>query len=432
MLFRATGWPRKLPLNYTLSLLYTCNSRCLTCNVWMKNVKGFTVDEYDATFKSVGETPFWFTLSGGEPFLREDIVDIFKVIYKNCKPGIVNIPTNASFYDRIPSAVEEMCKSGPETQLVINVSLDAVGPRHDYIRGFPGNFEKAMKTYKVLRSMDLPNLTVGIHSVISRFNLGDLGDLVDFVQTAQPDSFITEVAEERIELDTVGSPITPTGPDYQAAIDYVMSSMGNLTVNKVGRFTRAFRRHYYELAKRILQEKDQVVACYAGWASCQISPDGDIWPCCIRAQSFGNLRKNDYDFPRIWFGSETRDIRSSIRKKECYCTLANAHYTNMFLDASSLLKVGFSRDGTNHNAVAAPPAPPEPQSAGIPETAAWIMDSRYRTVRKARSKAGTPAETDLRLKCLCGTKISIQQGQLLPVCPHCGRADWWQPVALLS
>ena len=35
--FRAVGSPAPMPLNFTLSLLYACNSRCMTCNVYERN-----------------------------------------------------------------------------------------------------------------------------------------------------------------------------------------------------------------------------------------------------------------------------------------------------------------------------------------------------------------------------------------------------------
>jgi MoaA/NifB/PqqE/SkfB family radical SAM enzyme len=432
MLFRAVGWPKMLPINYTLSLLYTCNSRCLTCNIWTKHVSNFSVDEYDATFKSVGETPFWFTLSGGEPFLRPDIVDICKVIYRNCKPGIINIPTNASLYDVIPNAVEEICKYCTETQVVINISIDAVGTRHDWIRGFPGNFEKAMKTYKHLKEMSLPNLTIGIHSVISRFNLEDLEDLVNFVESAKPDSFITEIAEERIELDTVGSPITPNPVDYKAAIDYVMSRIQNMSFKKIGIFTRFFRGHYYELVKQILRKREQVIPCYAGWGSCQISPDGDVWPCCIRGQSIGNLRKHNYNFPSIWFSAQAREIRNSICKKECYCTLANAQYTNILMNPLILLKKVPKHNQGYYQVTSGPPFMREAKFKQIQESIMRINNSRQEMVRGIRFKADTTFEADARFKCLCGTRISVQRGRPLPTCIQCGRADWWRLEALLE
>ena len=107
-LFRQFGWPRMLPMNITCSMLYRCNSRCLTCNIWEKKVEYFSVDEWDKTFQSLGKAPFWFTFSGGEPFLRRDIPDIVKAAYDRCHPGIVNIPTNAFATNVITNSVEKI------------------------------------------------------------------------------------------------------------------------------------------------------------------------------------------------------------------------------------------------------------------------------------------------------------------------------------
>ena len=99
-----------LPINVTISLLYSCNSRCMTCNVYEKKVNNFTIEEYKKVFESLGEIPFWFTMSGGEPFLRKDIAEIGKAAYDICKPGIINIPTNGSLnkvvFDRVKELVE--------------------------------------------------------------------------------------------------------------------------------------------------------------------------------------------------------------------------------------------------------------------------------------------------------------------------------------
>ena len=63
----------------------------------------------------------------------------------------------------------------------------------------------------------------------------------------------------------------------------------------IAKFTQAFRAEYYQLAKRVLYERTQVIDCYAGWASAHIAPNGDIWSCCIRAEPVGSLRQTNYD-----------------------------------------------------------------------------------------------------------------------------------------
>ena len=111
------GFPRLLPMNYTVSLLYTCNSRCSTCNVWKKKARDFSVEEYVKTFKSIGRSPYWITFSGGEPFLRQDLVQIVTMIYKISRPRIINIPTNGILTQGIAEKVEAIAKAVSYTHL---------------------------------------------------------------------------------------------------------------------------------------------------------------------------------------------------------------------------------------------------------------------------------------------------------------------------
>ena len=95
-----------------------------------------------------------------------------------------------------------------------------------------------------------------------------------------------------MELDTVGLGITPTAEKYTVAIDALLESMRDQRLTGIAEVTQAFRRQYYELVKRTLREQRQVIPCMAGVASAQIAPNGDVWTCCIRAQSMGNLREH--------------------------------------------------------------------------------------------------------------------------------------------
>lgn len=81
-------------MNYTVSLLYTCNSRCNTCNIWKKQAKNLTLDEYQKIFKNIGKCHTGLLSAEEEPFLRNDIVDVVTAIYKISHPRIINIPTN--------------------------------------------------------------------------------------------------------------------------------------------------------------------------------------------------------------------------------------------------------------------------------------------------------------------------------------------------
>jgi MoaA/NifB/PqqE/SkfB family radical SAM enzyme len=337
---RKFGWPKMLPMSITISPSPRCNSRCLTCNIWMKREDELSLEEWDKVFQSMGDTPFWFTISGGEPFMNKDIVETAQSIYKHCHPGIINIPTNSLMHKIIQPKVATMCETCPDTQFIINLSLDGVGDKHDHIRGIAGNFEKFEANYRALRELDYPNLSIGIHSVISRFNVDDVRELYDYAFGLKPDSYITEIAEQRVELDTVGISITPSRDKYSAAIDELIARVERQQFSGISKVTEAFRVRYYKLVKRILAEETQVIPCYAGWASAQIYANGDVWACCVRADNMLNLRSVDYDFKRVWFSKEADTIRASIKAKECHCPLANASYTNMLMHAPTLAKVG--------------------------------------------------------------------------------------------
>jgi MoaA/NifB/PqqE/SkfB family radical SAM enzyme len=328
-----------LPVNLTLTPSPRCNSRCSTCNIWRKREDELSLEEWDRTLQSIGSAPFWFTVSGGEPFLYQELVPLCELAYEHCRPEIINVPTNGLLYRRIPGLVDRMCEACPETEIIINLSLDGVREKHDAIRRVPGNFERLEKTYRALREMDHSNLTVGIHSVISRLNVQDMEELVDYALEMEPDSYITEIAEERVELDTVGEEITPSVADYSAAIDQLIARLKEQQFGGISRITEAFRVEYYGLVKRILAEERQVIPCFAGTASAQIYANGDVWPCCVRADRLGNLREVDYDFKRIWFSDRADRVRDSIRAGDCHCPLANAGYTNMLMHLPTLGRV---------------------------------------------------------------------------------------------
>lgn len=340
-LSRKLNWPRMMPLNLTLSPSPRCNSKCRTCNIWMKRENELTLDEWGKVLQSVGRAPVWFTLSGGEPFLYRSIVELACLAYDYCRPAIINIPTNSLMYKRIPDAVRRIVEHCRGTQIVINLSLDGVGAQHDQIRGVPGNFEKFETNYAALKKLaaSYSNLSIGIHTVISIYNVENVIPVYEYAFSRGPDSYITEIAEERVELNTQGTDITPTLPQYSRAIDTLIERAACHRFDRIGRLTQAFRLEYYQLVKRILAERTQVIDCYAGWASAHIYANGSVWPCCVRAEPMGNLREVDYDFKRVWFSRQGDLLRKSIANQECACPLANAAYTNMLMDVPTLFRV---------------------------------------------------------------------------------------------
>jgi len=339
--FRQLEKPRLLPFNLTLNVTYRCNSRCATCNIWKKKTDELTLAEWEKIFKSIGPGKvWWLILSGGEPFLRADLVELCRLAGKYLKPKIINIPTNGYLYQIIPQRLEEILKAAPQSKIVINFSLDGIREEHDRIRNLKGSFENLLKSFRAVREIKNPRLTVGVHSVVSKLNFKKIPEIYDFVQKElKPDSYITEIAEKRAELDNFNLDVFPEDEQYRQAIDWLIKKMDEEKPKGLSRITRSLRKNYYRLAENILKKKTQVIPCYAGFASAQISADGEVWPCCVRGDNMGNLRQNDYNFRKIWSSKKANEIRKSIKAKECWCPLASASYTNMLMHNSTLLKI---------------------------------------------------------------------------------------------
>lgn len=339
--YRKFGWPMMLPFSVVVSVSYRCNSKCKTCDVWRKPNDDMTLEEWDKTFANIGRGPLYFTFTGGEPFMRKDTVELALSAYQHCRPSVITIPTNGILTKQIIEQVERLCAGAPKTNIGINLSLDEVGERHDEIRMVPGNWNKAMKTWAALKELQqqYKNLVLTNHTVISNLNIDRFFEIYAGLEFLQPDSYITEIAEERVELDTIGWEITPMAEKYGPIADFLSQKARERMVKGFAKITQAFRAEYYQLAKRILYERRQVIPCYAGWASCQLAPNGDVWSCCIRAESAGNLREHGYDLRPIWRGVAMAQLRQSIYQGECDCPMANASYTNMVLHPPTLAKV---------------------------------------------------------------------------------------------
>ena len=341
---RKTGFPKVLPTNLTLNVTYRCNSRCLTCNIWKKQADELTLAEWKKVFKNYNSSVFWLILSGGEPFLRKDLVELVRAGHEYLQPAIINIPTNGILFKIIPQKIKRILKNCPDSEIVINFSLDGVGKDHDKIRGVPGNFEKLMKSFKAVKKLKkkYPNLTIGLHTVISKYNVQNIPQICDFALSQEPDQYITEIAEQRAELGTMGKKITPPLKDYTKAVGHVAQKTGEMETRGLAKITEALRLEYYNLVKNILKQKTQVIPCYAGWTSAQISADGEVWPCCVRGDNLGSLRDSNYNFAKIWFSKKADKIRESIKNKECFCPLASASYTNMLMNLKTGTKLLFN------------------------------------------------------------------------------------------
>lgn len=349
--FRTAGKNVCLPFNYTFSVTYRCNSRCKTCNIWKIQHKipfnlELKTDEWIEVIKSLGKTPFWITISGGEPFLRKDLIDIIEAIVEFNRPEIINIPTNGILpytYDKIREILEIL--KYPKIKLIINYSIDGIDKEHDEIRGVKGNWERVTNNY--WRTKELKekynNLILGIHTVISKWNVNRIPEIAEYlIEEFKPDQYITEIAEERLEMENFKNKPTPDAKDYAKAINFLIKKI-EIGMKKgkwkgLAKITEAFRVEYYKYVRDLYLGKHNGIKSYAGFATCQISPIGDVWECAVYASNMGNLRDFNYDFKKLWNSLKAWKVREKV-KKEHKCPLANEAYANMLLNPSIALRV---------------------------------------------------------------------------------------------
>ncbi|EFK08338.1 radical SAM domain protein [delta proteobacterium NaphS2] len=344
--------PPGMPINLTFSVTNLCQSKCKTCSIWRlyrehpdKLKAELSLDEIERIFMTMGHI-YVFNISGGEPFLRNDIAEIIALACKYLTPGIVHIPTNAIsprlVLKRIRPILKILKTKYPHVRLTIKPSLDHIGDSHDKIRGVKGNFEKVIGLFNRLKAYkaDYPNLHVELGTVISRWNITEIAEISEFAIDLSADSYRNEIAEHRSEMFNMDDSITPNPAEYRQAVEFFVARIKRDMKERVlfERITHAFRLIYYQLAIRIMEERRQIIPCYAGISNAHMTPYGDIWACCTLGyeKSMGNLRDFGYDFKRLWAGAEAQEIRDFISGGNCFCPLANQAYSNILLHPPSL------------------------------------------------------------------------------------------------
>lgn len=350
------GYKNFNPITLTYSVTAACQSRCKTCQIGAmfyqhpdRVKKDLSLNEIEKIFRTM-KPVYFFNMSGGEPFLREDLPEIVRLACRYLKPRVVHTPTNAILTDRIIENTEKIIKIVREYDVSVPVtvkpSIDGVGELHDEIRGVKGNFKCLLKTIEGLKRLEdkYDNFHLELGTVISNFNIEHLGEIEDFVHSLGVESYRNEVAECRTEFFNLEDKITPPAEVYQNLIkDFAKKVEENIANKKtLAKTTEALRVVYYDIAGKILKKKRQVIPCYAGVSNVHINFDGGVWPCCVLGyeQEMGNLREYNYDFQKLWHSAQAEKVRKYIRHKNCACPLANQGYSNILMHFPSLFRAG--------------------------------------------------------------------------------------------
>ncbi|MEK6969505.1 MAG: radical SAM protein [Nanoarchaeota archaeon] len=281
-----------------------CNANCQHCFYRKElniNKQLLSVEEIDKMTKKLGKL-LYINLTGGEPFLREDIVTIAQIYYKNTKPLNIVIPTNGILTNKIVSDVKKILKLCPRSRLSVRFSIDNTEALHNKIRGVEA-FKHMLTTYEILNQLKREghkNLDLGFITTISSFNQDYLDELFEFMKHNLKGNnwrilFARNIGEK--------------GADIQKY---------NLFANKVNNY---FGRGIIDnLVSKIITYNKYVIPCYAGRTSCVITEDGEIKPCEPLNYSFGNIKSFNYDFKKLWNNQKAKSFRKKVIKNKCFCS----------------------------------------------------------------------------------------------------------------
>jgi radical SAM protein with 4Fe4S-binding SPASM domain len=264
-------------------------------------------------------------LTGGEPFLRDDLCEIVEAITQRCNSPKICISTNGFLTDRILSQMDRILRINPRVGL--GISLDAVGALHDEIRGIPHAYEKVCKTIDALKKMGVADLRLSY--VAQDKNVEELGKVYSLANelgleltwvVAQNSAIYFKATHNRFHQ------IQALRKQVNAIISQELKSFQPRRIFR-GYFAYGMY-HYACTGKRLLP-------CDAGKGFFFIDPNGDVYPCNFLDRVMGNLRESDFE--EIWNSWQAREIREFVYGcHRCWlvCTAASAIKRNIFKTGS--------------------------------------------------------------------------------------------------
>lgn len=293
-----------------------CNQKCEHCFYWrnLNRRDDLSKEELFELSRSLGRIEN-LNLSGGEPFLRPEFGEICRQFIRQNQVRQIYVPTNGYFTDRTVKQITETLKEPSLELFVAEISLDGLGEFHNQFRGSPGAFDKAMQTYEALARLQESDPRLRIHSIstATEINMDEIRRLTTYLFDHCPKMDHHNLALIRGDRKNP-SLHGPNLAEYQKLYDYVQRLWSSREESRYGSIIEPM----LQWAKtRTANAQNQVIPCRAGVLSAVVYSNGDVSVCETHAP-LGNLREKS--FWEIWDSPEARQLRDSIKRKECYCT----------------------------------------------------------------------------------------------------------------
>lgn len=281
-------------LNGTVIVTYRCNARCKMCNRY----KAPSKPDEEISVDTIKKLPqMYFTnITGGEPFIRSDLKDIVRELYK--KSDRIVISTNGFFTDRII----DLCKEFPNVG--IRISIEGLEKTNNAIRGLDDGFNRGYTTLKKLVEMNHPD--VGFGMTVQDANAKDLVPLyelsnemnMEFATASLHNSFYFVEAKNIIKDRPM------VAENFEKLINELLKS------NSPKKWFRAYFNHGLI---NYIYGQERLLPCDMAFDTFFIDPYGDVMPCngTKEKEVMGNLNEQSWD--ELWNSKQADKVRAKVR-----------------------------------------------------------------------------------------------------------------------
>lgn len=315
---RAGATPR--PSWCTYLVTYRCNARCGMCDSWrVRPGDELSPSQVAEVFRKIGRLDV-VRLTGGEPFLREDMPEVAEAVRAASRPGVIHITTNGSFPDRIVSFVESFSRP---RMLRFMVSFDGMHAEHDSNRGKDVKFDYALEAVRRLVELRARHsLEVSVnHTVISEQSLRDneelcrlfdeLGVTVHSVLAYSGSAmYSAKLRFKKAEHLIVpsGYPLHPhlQGADVLGFVDRELQRAERIRDRMLRIGKRYYLRGLRQRLSRVSKPRPNP-RCVALRSHIRLLPDGSVPVCQFNTERTGNLLHESFE--AVWYGRLARDSR---------------------------------------------------------------------------------------------------------------------------
>jgi MoaA/NifB/PqqE/SkfB family radical SAM enzyme len=271
------------------------------CEVWKHPTKPSKEISHD-TIEKLPNT-FFTNITGGEPFIREDLPEIVNILRKKTKRIVIS--TNGYFTERIIS----LCKMYPDTG--IRISIEGLAKTNDEIRNIPHGFDRGLRTLLGLRALGIKD--IGFAMTVQDKNCYDIIPLYLLAQGLGYE-FATATVHNSHYFhkwnNTIHNKDMVTG-EIEKLIKHMLKS------KKIKDWFRAYFN--YGLINYI-RGNQRLLSCEMGKDGFFLDPWGDVLACngMDEKQSLGNL--NEQKWNEIWDSKRAKEVRQMVNncKKNCW------------------------------------------------------------------------------------------------------------------